>query len=119
MKLISKEGLVKGKSYYIECTTQYDGLSCKKSGIFDNLVYPCGENPAFAQFRILKDLPNAIIPTGMGNLSINFYSTLNYKFYLPEKDKIFLKYIIDEKHKQILVLHILFLSKIIKMTVNI
>lgn len=97
MKLISKEGLVKGKSYYIECTTKDGRLSRKKSGIFDKLVYPCGESPAFAQFRILKDLPNATIPTGMGNLSINFYSTLNYKFYLPEKDKIFLKYIIDEK----------------------
>jgi len=45
----------------------------------------------------LKDLPNDTIPSGMGNLTINFYSTLNYKFYLPEKDKIFLKNIIDEK----------------------
>ena len=59
-------------------------------------MYPCGDNPAFAKFIELKDLPNATIPSGMGTSSTNTYSTLNHKFYLPEKDKIFLKYIIDE-----------------------
>lgn len=96
MKVITSEHLVKGKNYYIECITKDDGLSGKKFGIFDKLVYPCGDNPTFAQFRILKDLPNAKRPTGMGTSSTNIYSTLNHKFYLHEKDKIFLKYIIDE-----------------------
>jgi len=97
MKVVTIKNLVKGTTYYIECTSKYEGLSGKKSGIFDEFVYPCGDNPPFAQFRTLKDLPNNTIPSGMGTSSKNSYSTLNYKFYLPEKDKIFLKNIIDEK----------------------
>lgn len=100
MKLISKEKLVKGNPYFIECSLRYSGQSGKKIGIFDKLVYPCGDNPAFAQFIELKDLPNATIPTGMGTSSKNSYSTLNHKFYFEEKDMIFLKYIIDENTKK-------------------
>ena len=96
MKVVTIKNLVKGTTYYIECTSKDDGLSGKKSGIFDEIVYPCGDNPAFAKFIELKDLPNDTIPTGMGTSSKNSYSTLNHKFYLPEKDKIFLKNIIDE-----------------------
>jgi hypothetical protein len=52
-------------------------------------VYPCGENPAFAQFIQLTDLPNATIPNqGMGSNSMNYYSTLNHKFILVTKKNI-------------------------------
>lgn len=100
MKLISKEKLVKGNTYYIECLSKYSRQSGKKIGIFDKLVYPCGDNPAFAQFIELKDLPNATMITGMGISNTNSYSTLNHKFYLEEKDMIFLKHIIDENTKK-------------------
>jgi hypothetical protein len=94
MKTISKERLVKGYTYYIECTSISNNIvnsrhSGKKIGIFDSLVYPCGENPAFAQFIQLTDLPNATIPNqGMGSNSMNYYSTLNHKFILVTKKNI-------------------------------
>jgi hypothetical protein len=88
MKLISETDLKKGETYYIECTSKINEVSGKKIGIFNDFEYPHGPNPPFARFTKLRDLPNATMPTGMGTVSTNIYSTLNHKFYLPEKNEI-------------------------------
>jgi hypothetical protein len=88
MKLISENELKKGETYYIECTSKMNKMSGKKIGVFNDFEYPHGPNPPFARFTKLRDLPNAKMPTGMGTVSTNIYSTLNHKFYLPEKDEI-------------------------------
>jgi hypothetical protein len=89
MKLISHENLVKGETYYIECTSLFEGKSGKKIGIFNEFEYPFGPNPPFARFSKLRDLPNSTKQSGMGTVSTNIYSTLNCIFYLPEKDEIY------------------------------
>jgi hypothetical protein len=100
MKLISENDLVKGETYYIECTSKMNEMSGKKIGVFNDFEYPFGPSPPFARFTKLRDLPNAKMSTGMGNLSTNIYSTLHHKFYLPEKNEIYennyLKNIIDK-----------------------
>ena len=97
MKVIPSEKLVKGNTYYIESTIKEDGHSSKKIGVFDKLEYYFGT--PFARFTQLKDLPNATMPTSMGTASKNKYSTLCHKFWLPQMNIIFLKYIIDDKTK--------------------
>jgi len=100
MKLISQENLVKGETYYIECTSMSEGKSGKKIGVFNEFEYPRGPNPPFARFSKLRDLPNSTKQSGMGTIATNIYSTLDHKFYLPEKDDIYennhLKNIIDK-----------------------
>jgi hypothetical protein len=100
MKLISRENLIKGETYYIECISISHESSGKKIGVFNDIEYPHGPNPPFARFTKLRDLPNASMPSGMGIVSTNTYSTLNHKFYLPEKHEIYennyLKNIIDK-----------------------
>jgi hypothetical protein len=85
MEKIQKENLVTGYTYIIECTSKQSGQSGTKIGIFEELTYPCGENPPFAKFKQLQDLPNATMPSGMGTLSNNYYSTLNHRFWLLKK----------------------------------
>jgi hypothetical protein len=86
MKLIPSKKLNKGKTYYIECTFKTSGHSGKIIGIFEKFVFPCGENPPFAEFRQLTDVPHATMPSGMGLLSTNYYSTLCHKFWLLQED---------------------------------
>jgi len=88
--------LVPGETYWIQGSgnTEYPEFSYKKIGNFMRLE---GNNPIFARFNNLHDVPGAKLPSGMGSVTENYFSTLRNKFFLPRTDEIMAKSLLRQR----------------------
>lgn len=81
MKQIPYDKLDVGKTYYIQHSYAPTCASGKVMGTFESIIDYKGV--PFAQFTMLRSIPGARLPSYMGTLEINMYSTLCTYFYLP------------------------------------
>jgi len=97
MKLIAWKELKPGVTYYIEKKSKPSTTSGKKIGVFNKEKKFPGLDTTYAEFINLKNIPNASLPSGMGETSTSVFNTQDFNFYLPENDSVYLRHIINKK----------------------